>query len=68
MSFEPRDDLLHILAEADFLLEARLGLTFPEFDSDETLRFMGVDFELVWDVIQNRIPELRKQFGAVLRA
>jgi uncharacterized protein with HEPN domain len=110
MSFEPRDYLLHILAEADFLLEASAGLTFPGFDSDETLRgafvrsvavigeaskkvsqtfrdlhpeiewrsmagmrdrlihdYMGVDYELVWDVIQNRIPELKKQIGAVLK-
>jgi uncharacterized protein with HEPN domain len=28
---------------------------------------MGVDYELVWDVIQNRIPELKKQIGAVLK-
>jgi hypothetical protein len=38
MSFEPRDDLLHILSEADFLLGASEGLTFSQFDSDETLR------------------------------
>jgi uncharacterized protein with HEPN domain len=110
MSFEPRDYLLHILSEADFLLGASEGLKFSEFDSDETLRrafvrslevigeaskkvpqtfrdlhpeiewrsmagmrdrlihdYMGVDYELVWDVIQNRIPELKKQIGAVLK-
>jgi uncharacterized protein with HEPN domain len=28
--------------------------------------YMGVDYELLWDVIQSRIPELKKQIGAVL--
>jgi len=28
--------------------------------------YMGVDYELVWGVIQSRIPELKKQIGAVL--
>lgn len=106
MSFEPRDYLLHILAEADFLLEASEGLTFPELTLrrafvrslavigeaskkvPQTFRdlhpeiewrsmagmrdrlihdYMGVDYELVWDVIQNRIPEVKKQIGAVLK-
>ncbi len=109
MSFEPRDYLRHILAESDYPLETSEGLTFAEFDSDETLRrafvrslevigeaskkvpqgyrdlhpgiewrsmagmrdrlihaYMGVDYELVWDVIRNRIPELKKQVGAAL--
>jgi uncharacterized protein with HEPN domain len=29
--------------------------------------YMGVDYELVWDVIQNRIPELKRQIGAALK-
>lgn len=109
MSFEPREYLLHILVEADYLLEASQGLTFSDFDTDETLRrafvrslevigeaskkvpnayrdrhpeiewramagmrdrlihgYMGVDYELVWDVIQNRIPEVKQQITAAL--
>lgn len=28
----------------------------------------GVDLELVWDVVRNRIPELRRQITAILEA
>jgi uncharacterized protein with HEPN domain len=30
--------------------------------------YFGVDFELVWDVVQTRIPELRRQLAAILKA
>lgn len=30
--------------------------------------YFGVDYELVWDVIQNHIPELRQQIGSILEA
>ena len=30
--------------------------------------YFGVDFELVWDVVQKRVPELRDQMAAILRA
>lgn len=38
MSFEPRDYLRHILAEAEYLLARSEGLTFDEFRTDETLQ------------------------------
>lgn len=28
--------------------------------------YFGVDYELVWDVVQKRIPELRSQILAIL--
>ena len=28
--------------------------------------YFGVDYELVWDVVQKRIPELRKQVSSIL--
>lgn len=28
--------------------------------------YFGVDFELVWDVVQHRIPELRRGIAAIL--
>ena len=30
--------------------------------------YFGVDFELVWDVVQKRIPELRDQIAIILKA
>jgi uncharacterized protein with HEPN domain len=38
MSFEPREYLRHILAEADYLLATRRDLTLDTFTSNETLR------------------------------
>jgi uncharacterized protein with HEPN domain len=111
MSFEPRDYLRHILAEADYLIGRSAGVAFEAFIADETLRrafvrsleivgeaakkvpdefraghpgvewramagmrdrlihdYFGVDYELVWDVVRNRIPELRQQIAAILEA
>jgi uncharacterized protein with HEPN domain len=28
--------------------------------------YFGVDYEIVWDVVQNQIEELRRQIAAVL--
>lgn len=30
--------------------------------------YFGVDYELVWDVVRNRIPELRSQVATILEA
>ena len=30
--------------------------------------YFGVDYELVWDVVQNRIPQLRSQITSMLKA
>jgi uncharacterized protein with HEPN domain len=30
--------------------------------------YFGVDYELVWDVVQSRIPELRRQVSSMLEA
>jgi uncharacterized protein with HEPN domain len=38
MSFEPREYLRHILAEADFLTGRCRGLSLEAFEADETLR------------------------------
>lgn len=52
MSFEPRDYLRHILAEGG------LGM------SDRLIHdYFGVDHEIVWGVVQNHIPGLRRQIA-----
>lgn len=30
--------------------------------------YFGVDYEIVWDVVQSRIPELRRQISSILEA
>jgi uncharacterized protein with HEPN domain len=30
--------------------------------------YFGVDFELVWDVVRNRVPQLRGQIASILEA
>ena len=30
--------------------------------------YFGVDYEIVWDVVQNRIPKLRQQISSILEA
>jgi len=109
MSFEPRDYLRHILAEADYLIKESAGVTAQRFMADETLRrafvrsldiigeaakkapdsfraqypsiewravsgmrdrlihdYFGVDYQLVWDVVLNRIPALPDQVASIL--
>ena len=29
--------------------------------------YLGVDYEIVWDVVQNRIPVLRDQIASILK-
>lgn len=109
MSFEPREYLRHIQAEADFLIRRSADLSREEFQADETLcrafvrsievigeaakkvppafrdgyphvewramcgmrdrlihAYFAVDYELVWDVVVNRMPELRRQVAAMI--
>ena len=30
--------------------------------------YFGVDYELVWDVVQHRVPEVRRQLETILKA
>lgn len=108
MSFEPREYLRHILAEADYLID-NSDVPRETFLASETLRrafvrslevigeaarkvpaefrdahpavewramagmrdrlihgYFGVDYELVWDVVQTKIPILRQEIARIL--
>ncbi|MEX1182071.1 MAG: HepT-like ribonuclease domain-containing protein [Gemmatimonadota bacterium] len=30
--------------------------------------YFGVDYEIVWDVVQNRVPELQRKIVSILEA
>jgi uncharacterized protein with HEPN domain len=109
MSFEPREYLRHIQAEAAFVIEQSRELTRAQFEQDETLQrafvrsleiigeaskkvtrefradhpelewramagmrdhlihgYFAVDYALVWDVVQTKIPELHERISQLL--
>jgi uncharacterized protein with HEPN domain len=57
MSFEPRDYLKHILAEADYPLGRSFDLTFEAFVTDETLRRAFVRSLEVIGEATKKVPE-----------
>lgn len=62
MSFEPRDYLRHILAEADYLTMVSAGVTAEAFMLDETLRHAFVrSLEIIGEAAK-RVPD---EFRAV---
>lgn len=111
MSYEPREFLRHILAEAEFLVGISAGLTRAKLEEDPVIQraavrslevigeaskrvpadvrdahpqvqwrsmarmrdrlvhdYFGVDFDIVWDVLQSKIPELREEVRRILDA
>lgn len=111
MSYEPREFLRHILAEAEYLVGVSDGSTRAHLESDPTLQravvrsleiigeatkrvsaetrashphvewrsmarmrdrlihdYFGVDLDIVWDVLQTKIPALREQIRRILES
>lgn len=111
MSFEPREFLRHILAEADYLVAVSATMSRAQLDEDPTIQravvrsieiigeaskrvppavreahpqvqwssmarmrdrlvhdYFGVDLDIVWDVVQTKIPPLRTELQRILGA
>ena len=67
---------LEIIGEASKKIPADFRNSHPEIDwrgmagmRDRLIHdYFGVDYELVWDVVRNRVPELRRQLATILKA
>lgn len=76
MSLEPHDYLKHILVKAAKKVPDDYRASHPSVEwramagmRDRLIRdYVGVSFELVWDVVRNRIPEVRTQLTSILNA
>lgn len=67
---------LEIIGEASKKVSAEFRAEHPHVDwramagmRDRLIHdYFGVDYDLVWDVVRHRIPELRRQIAAILEA
>ena len=75
MSFEPREYLRHILAEADYLIRESAGMGAERFMADETLQrafvrsleIIGVATKKVLDEFRARYPLIEWRAMAGMR-
>ena len=66
MSFEPREYLRHILAEADYLVTHSRDLAPEAFYADETLRRAFVrSLEIIGEAAKKVPPELRARYPSI---
>jgi len=66
MSFEPREYLRHILAEANYLVEHSRGLDLAAFRADETLQRAFVrSLEVIGEAAKKVPNEWRRRYAQV---
>jgi uncharacterized protein with HEPN domain len=66
MSFEPREFLRHILAEADYLIEQGVGLSREAFAADPTLQRAFVrSLEIIGEAAKRVPNDLRDRYPDV---
>jgi uncharacterized protein with HEPN domain len=67
---------LEIIGEATKRLPAEFRAQYPDVEwramagmRDRLIHdYLGVDYEIVWDVVQNHIPRLRRKIYSILEA
>lgn len=67
---------LEVIGEASKKIPADFRQAYPDIEwramagmRDRLIHdYFGVDYDLVWDVVRNPIPELRQQIAAILEA
>jgi uncharacterized protein with HEPN domain len=67
---------LEIIGEATKKVREHFRASHPTLDWRATAGmrdrlihdYFGVDYELVWDVVRNRIPKVRKEIESILKA
>ena len=66
MSFEPREYLRHILAEADYLIRETAGMSAERFMGDETLQRAFVrSLEIIGEATKKVPDEFRARYPIV---
>ena len=67
---------LEIIGEASKKLDEEFKTTHPEIEWKKMARtrdrvihhYFGVDYDIIWDIIQSKLPELQERVGDILEA